>query len=199
MDFHRIKQIVQTEHTLRDHEWKGAVVFLCDDVNVYFIKRSESMPTHGGQIAFLGGHKQENESDPWIVAQREFEEETNLKRDVLEFLGYLPIVLTQRLQPIVPVLVRLRSTKEEFFQVVRSNGEWDDILAYPWSSLTQEESWEYAWRFGYSKSPVMFHPLPKGSFHPLVDKSKTHLLWGATASIVWDFLRLYYGTGTGSY
>ena len=192
MNFHRIKQIVQTEHTLQDHEWKGAVVFLCNDDYVFFIKRSDKMPTHGGQVAFVGGHKQIAENDPWVVAQREFEEETSIHRSDIEFLGYLPMVMTARLQPIVPVMSRLKISTEEFFERVHSNGEWVDVMAYSWSELMQEERWEFAWRIGYSKSPVMFHTIRQGSFKSLTQDYHTHLLWGATASMVWDFLRLYY-------
>lgn len=192
MDFHRIKSRVQTEHTLANHEWEGAVVFLCNDTHVFFIKRSEKMPTHSGQIAFVGGHKKSNETDPWTVAQREFEEETGLSRDVIEFQGYLPIVLTARLQPIVPVISKLLISTEEFIQDVESNGEWDDCLAYPWTELMKEEIWEYGWRNGYSRFPVLFHPIRNGRFIPKTSNYHAHLLWGATAWMMWDFLRLYY-------
>ena len=192
MDFHHIKNIVQTQHTLHENEWKGAVLFLCNDEYVYFIKRSEKMPTHGGQLAFVGGHKKPSENDPWESAQREFEEETGLERVNIEFLGYLPVVMTARMQPIVPVLSKLLITSDEFFEKVKSNGEWDDMIAYPWSRLIKEESWEFAWRNGYSRGPVMFHPIQKGTFRHLNNGLETHLLWGATASMVWDFLRLYY-------
>lgn len=192
MDFYRIKQIVQTEHTLQDNEWKGAVVFLCNEENVFFIRRSEDMPTHGGQIAFVGGHKKDGENDPWIVAQREFEEETGFIREHIEFLGYLPAVMTARLQPIVPVIAKLNLSTEEFMLGVTSNGEWDDCVAYPWSELKKEESWQFAWRNGFAKFPVLFHPLKRGTFIPKTHDFHTHLLWGATASMVWDFLRLYY-------
>ncbi len=87
------------------------------------------MPTHSGQIAFVGGHKKSDENDPWTVAEREFEEETGLSRDIIEFQGYLPIVLTARLQPIVPVISKLLISTEEFIRDVESNGEWDDCLA----------------------------------------------------------------------
>ncbi|MFP5386861.1 MAG: NUDIX hydrolase [Bacteriovoracia bacterium] len=192
MDFHRIKKIVQTEHTLHENEWKGAVVFLCNEENVFFIRRSEDMPTHGGQIAFVGGHKKDGEKDPWIVAQREFEEETGFESEKIEFLGYLPAVMTARLQPIVPVIAKLNLSTEEFMLGVTSNGEWDDCVAYPWSELTREDSWQFAWRSGFAKFPVLFHPMKRGTFIPKTNDFHTHLLWGATASMVWDFLRLYY-------
>lgn len=150
------------------------------------------MPTHGGQMGFIGGHKTSVENDPWITAQREFEEETSLSRTSIEFVGYLPVVMTARLQPIVPVMAKLLITTEELFQKIRSNGEWDDVVAYPWFELMKEDNWEFAWRNGYTKSPMMFHPLQRTTFMSQTSNFETHLLWGATASMVWDFLRLYY-------
>ena len=192
-----MKQVVQTQHTLHAHEWKGAVLFLCNSEFVFFIKRSEGMPTHGGQMAFVGGHRKEDETDPWAVAQREFEEETGLRSHVIELVGYLPVVMTARLQPIVPVVGKLHISINEFFKQVESNGEWDDIIAYPWKELMIEENWEVAWRNGYTKLPVLFHPVRRGTFIPKTQDFHTHLLWGATASMVWNFLRLYYKIGPG--
>jgi 8-oxo-dGTP pyrophosphatase MutT (NUDIX family) len=192
MDFHRIKECLQTEHTLLAHEWKGAVLFLCNEKDVFLIKRSDKMPTHGGQVAFVGGHKHKDENNPWEVAQREFEEETSLSRMGLEFLGYLPAVMTARLQPIIPVMVKLKMSSEEFLSTAVSNGEWNDILSYPWSELSIEKNWEFAWRNGYTKSPVMFHTIRAGNFSSPHGNAHPRLLWGATASMIWDFLRLYF-------
>jgi 8-oxo-dGTP pyrophosphatase MutT (NUDIX family) len=150
------------------------------------------MPTHGGQVAFVGGHKTASEIDPWEVAQREFEEETAHSRSCLEFLGYLPLVMTGSAQPIVPVMAKLNLPLELFLQEIKSNGEWDDVIAYPWRELTQEKNWEFAWRHGYAKSPVMFHAIRGGSYFHLLNNSSFHLLWGATAQMIWNFLRLYF-------
>jgi 8-oxo-dGTP pyrophosphatase MutT (NUDIX family) len=191
MDFHRIKKFL-SHHTLPDDEWKGAVLFLINEDHVFLIKRSEEMPTHGGQIAFVGGHKKIGESTPWEVAQREFEEETQHTREIIEFLGYLPVVMTARMQPIVPVVGKLNISTAQFLNEIKSNGEWDDVLAYPWAELMKEEAWEYAWRHGHSSSAVMFHPIRIGSYLPLDQNGKPHLLWGATAHMIWCFLRLYF-------
>jgi len=151
------------------------------------------MPTHGGQIAFVGGHKQQGEINPWDVAQREFEEETNLSRSCIEYLGCLPVVMTARNQPIVPVMARLSISTSEFLTSVKSNGEWDDIIAYPWINLSIEKNWEYAWRHGQgTQSAVMFHPVMTGSYIHLESNEKPHLLWGATANMIWTLLRLYF-------
>lgn len=181
------------------HEWKGAVVFLCDENNVYLIKRSEKMPTHGGQIAFVGGHKKPDELDPWTVAQREYEEETSLSRNDLEFLGYLPVVMTARLQPIIPVMAKVKMAPEAFIEQAISNGEWDEIIAYPWKYLMEESNWEYAWRHGYTKSPVMFHTIKAHTFISNRSSLHPHLLWGATASMIWELLRLYFKPLPGTY
>jgi 8-oxo-dGTP pyrophosphatase MutT (NUDIX family) len=182
MDLHRIKNLLQNEHTLPADKWKGAVVFLCTDEKVIFIKRSEFMPTHSGQVAFIGGHKLPHEHDPWIAAQREFSEETNLESTLIEFMGYLPVIMTSRLQAIVQVIAKLKVPVEEFLQRVKSNGEWDAIIAYDWEELCREKDWQYAWRNGYTRSPMLFKTLRPSSL----------LLWGATAAIVWDVLRRYF-------
>lgn len=182
MDLHRIKGLLQKEHTLSPDKWKGAVVFLCDENNVVFIKRSESMPTHSGQVAFVGGHKHSHESDPWISAQREFTEETGLQSTTIEFMGYLPVIMTSRLQAIVPVMAKIAIPMDEFVKRAKSNGEWDEMIIFPWEELCREKDWHYAWRNGYTRSPVLFRPM----------RPTSHLLWGATASIVWDLLRRYY-------
>jgi 8-oxo-dGTP pyrophosphatase MutT (NUDIX family) len=192
MDLHRIKKVLSQEHTLTESEWKGAVLFLCNKDSLFLIKRSEKMPTHGGQIAFVGGHKKPEETDPWIVAQREFEEETQHSKNILTFLGYLPLVLTARLQPIIPVVAEMEMTTEEFLRDVKSNGEWDHIIAYSWKEISKEENWEFAWRNGYSKSAVMFHPIRPGTYISAESNAASYLLWGATASMIWSFLNLYF-------
>ncbi len=152
------------------------------------------MPTHGGQIAFVGGHKNNHETNPWEVAAREFEEETEHTQENIEFIGYLPAVMTARLLPIIPVVARLKISTDQFMQEVKSNGEWDHILAYPWAELIQEKKWEFAWRNGYTRGPIMFYPIHSGSYLPHDNNQRDHLLWGATAAMIWDFLRLYFKT-----
>jgi 8-oxo-dGTP pyrophosphatase MutT (NUDIX family) len=192
MDFHRIKNVLQCEHTLPGHEWKGAVLFLCNKEYVFLIKRAEHMPTHGGQIAFVGGHKKIHEVNPWIVAQREYEEETSLPAQKLNFLGFLPVVMTARLQPIIPVVAELTMLTEDFVAQAKSNGEWVDIIAYPWGELVEEGRWDFGWRKGYTNLPVMFHTIRSGAYLSPSGNERPQLLWGATASMIWDFLRLYF-------
>ena len=146
-------------------------------------------------MAFVGGHKKHDERTPWEVAQREYEEETSHPKAIIEFMGYLPVVMTARLQPIIPVLAQLHFDTDDFLFSAKSNGEWDDIIAYPWKELMHENHWEYAWRTGYSKSPIMFHTLRSKTYKAQGGNLHPHLLWGATAGMIWDFLRLYFNAG----
>jgi 8-oxo-dGTP pyrophosphatase MutT (NUDIX family) len=191
MDLHRIKNRLKQEHTLQGDEWKGAVLFLCDEKFVYLIRRSEEMPTHGGQMAFVGGHKKLDELDAWETVQREFEEETSHSRTIIEFLGFLPVVWTARFQPIVPVVAKLLIPAQDFLYSAKSNGEWVDIMSHPWEKLKDELSWNFAWRVGHSKSAVMFHTLKTRSYQSPHGNERAHLLWGATAGMIWELLRIY--------
>jgi 8-oxo-dGTP pyrophosphatase MutT (NUDIX family) len=191
MDYHRIKKVLH-QHTPASLEWKGAVLFLCNEEHVFLIKRSEHMPTHAGQIAFVGGHKQPHELSPWDVAQREFEEETSVMRNYLVYLGHLPVVHTSHRQEIVPVVAKLLLSSNSFLKQVKSNGEWDQMLAYPWSELIKEDKWNFAWRHGTDQSAVMFHSIKSGSYLSHQENQRPHLLWGATALMIWNFLRLYF-------
>ncbi len=150
------------------------------------------MPTHRGQVAFVGGHKQSGENDPWGVVTREFIEETQHSSSIIEFMGYLPVVMTARFQPIVPVVAKLKISGDEFLSSSQSNGEWSEIFSYPWHRLTQEHLWEFAWRNGYTRSPVMFHAIGAGTFASPKGEAQAMLLWGATASMIWQFLHLYH-------
>lgn len=150
------------------------------------------MPTHSGQIAFVGGHRHAHETSPWNVACREFQEETGYSPDQLEFMGYLPVVLTARMQPIVPVVAKLKLSALDYLASIKSNGEWDVAFAYKWSDLMSEDKWEYAWRNSSQKSPVLFHHISSGQYLSSGPNQDSYLLWGATASMIWSFLRLYF-------
>lgn len=177
---------------MNSHEWKGAVLFLVNETHIFLIKRSDSMPTHSGQLAFVGGHKRENETDPWIVAQREFKEETGLDSEYLEFLGYLPAVHTARMLPIVPVMAKLTIPTMQYLKTMQSNGEWDLALAYPWDKMANEQAWEFAWRNGTNRAPILFHEISANSYESVQGNSSPQLLWGATAGMIWSFLKLYF-------
>jgi len=96
--------------------WKGAVVCLIIDNHFILIRRSDLMPTHGGQVAMIGGKREKGEDDPWQVAEREFLEETNFKITNAHFFGFLPPVYTARKFMIIPVLAKVPIGLDDFLK-----------------------------------------------------------------------------------
>ncbi len=60
-----------------------------DKLKIVFIRRSEYVGIHSGQIAFPGGRYEESDRDLKTTALREVEEEIGLKGDTIEILGHL--------------------------------------------------------------------------------------------------------------
>lgn len=151
------------------------------------------MPTHAGQMGFFAGHKKPEETHPYQTVCREFQEESGMDPAVMTCEGLLPPIFTQRGQAIVPVVARLSLPMESFLEQARSNGEWTDLLAVPWSWLTDEANWDWGWRRGSSNQKILMAALsPRSYLHQRGAQEETFLLWGATARMVWDYLALYY-------
>ena len=168
-------------------QWSGAVNFLFLDESIVLIKRSDSMPSHSGQIGFFGGHKKTDEQEPIQVAMREFEEESGLSRDLVVYEGILQPVMTARQQIIFPVLGRLQLSEQEFFTRVVSNGEWDNVILLSAASIQREELWSYGRMQNY---PIYFFPLlPEFSRYWRSDNQNPYTLWGATAKMIWNFFK----------
>ena len=78
--------------------------------SLLYIRRTEEVETHKGQIAFPGGHTEPEELDhPELTALRETEEEVGISRDHVKLYGRLPALFTPTgylIQPFVGVLNR---------------------------------------------------------------------------------------------
>jgi 8-oxo-dGTP pyrophosphatase MutT (NUDIX family) len=173
--------------------WSGASVLLRTDTHLILIKRSLTMPTHAGQMAFFGGHRKLTEIHPFEVAQREYTEESGLSADTIRCLGLLKPVNTARLQPIVPVVADLLIPLDEFMSTAVSNGEWSDLMAVPWSEINHPDRWSWGLFNGHKPHNVFMTPITAGRYlDQRNNNSVTHILWGAIARMVWDYLALYY-------
>ena len=58
-------------------------------LKIVFIRRSEYVGIHSGQIAFPGGRYEESDEDLQTTALREVEEEIGVKAGAVEILGHL--------------------------------------------------------------------------------------------------------------
>ena len=173
--------------------WSGASVLLRTDEHLILIKRSLSMPTHPGQMAFIGGHKKSGELHPYEVALREFEEESSHSREVIECVGMLKPVFTARGQPIVPVVANLKLDARSFLEGAKSNGEWDHMIALPWEKINRPEFWNFAEVRSHSTYQILMTTIAARSYlHHANQNDADFVLWGATARMLWTYLALYY-------
>ncbi len=173
--------------------WDGAVCFLVIENHLVLIKRSETMPSHKGQIGFMGGHKSNMEYDPTFTAIREFEEESLLSSVDLEVLGIIDPVKTSRNQVIIPVVCKLNKTIDDFMSSVKSNGEWDNLILAPLKSIMDANNWSHgSVQLSNHNYSVNFYPLLRSNCKYYTEEDQDLVLWGATAKMTLNFFQKYY-------
>jgi 8-oxo-dGTP pyrophosphatase MutT (NUDIX family) len=178
------------------NKWKGATMLVKVEDGLFLIQRSASMPTHAGQIACVGGGRHGGEEDPVVTGKREFCEETGFGSDDLKVLGLLPPVFTASSSIIIPIVGEYSGTWNDFAHKVKPNEEWDLGFWVGFTEFEKEELWRYGKRVGReTTSFLLFFDLQNaekklcGTFK---DGNKLPTLWGATARMVWNYLRLVY-------
>lgn len=171
----------------------GVVVFLFVRDKLLLIKRSESMATHKGEIAFIGGYKKSTESFKG-AAMREFIEETSYQMQSYEFLGFLNPVYTLKTTLILPCLYYCFDDEQDFLTSIRSNGEWSDALLIDFKELMMHKYWVKAKIISNMQNSFMhFRPILKGTYLSSTEQSSNnYMLWGATARIIRSFYKNYF-------
>ncbi|MBT3983576.1 MAG: NUDIX domain-containing protein [Bacteriovoracaceae bacterium] len=185
--FSELKTVVSVED-----DWGGAVLCCIVEDSLLYIKRTESMPTHKGQVAFMGGHKQESEC-PTQTVLRELEEEGGIASEHIQIHGYLPALFTARKQLIIPVVGELSLTISELKKTIASNGEWDICFAVKIEALSDIEKWSYAQKWGaISDEAILFRGLGIHEVELMRNYGElvhNFVLWGATAHFTNSFLK----------
>ena len=143
-----------------------------------FTRRTESVEHHRGQVSFPGGMAEASDPDLAATALREAEEEIGLRPNDVELIGQMPPLLTTTgfwVTPIVGCIcwpTPLRLNEHEVAHLFGIPLVW---LADP---------------VNHSRSKVELpghsQPVEVLTFSPFSGE----VVWGATARIVVDFLRL---------
>lgn len=173
-----------------ESNWSGAVVMLLSNERVIFIQRSETMPTHKGEVGFMGGHKQKGETCPKVTALREYAEESGFGQETISVLGLLRPVVTSKHRVIIPVVARLNLSLKTFLKGVKSNGEWSNLIVVDLNQLGLQQAWSKGYYCLEKDFPVYFACLHKSFSQYLYPTNKSSILWGASAKMVLDFLNL---------
>jgi 8-oxo-dGTP pyrophosphatase MutT (NUDIX family) len=78
-----------------------------ESFEVLFIRRTDELPTHPGQIAFPGGSRESRDRDAWDAAKREAEEEVGLRGEDCELIGPLDRLITFTGFDVSPFVARI--------------------------------------------------------------------------------------------
>jgi 8-oxo-dGTP pyrophosphatase MutT (NUDIX family) len=160
---------------------KAAVLIplLChgDRWHILFIRRTETVQDHKGQVSFPGGAYEPEDADMQATALRETWEEIGIPPAEVNLLGTLPVFNTISSFAITPVVGQIPwpyPLKPEPAEVSR-------VFTIPIEWLAGPAHW--------SEKPYV---RPNGRQEKVIffDHYDGELLWGITARITLDFLKL---------
>jgi 8-oxo-dGTP pyrophosphatase MutT (NUDIX family) len=150
------------------------LVWQDEEWHLLYTRRTDTVESHKGQVSFPGGAADEGETTPEQTALREAEEEIGLDPGDVRVLGRLTNLITItcfRVTPVIGVVrwpVVFRVGEHEVARIFTIPLEW---LANP------ANRWEFT-RPGTTRSLIAYHPYDG------------ELLWGATARMTVDFLKV---------
>jgi 8-oxo-dGTP pyrophosphatase MutT (NUDIX family) len=140
-------------------------------LQVLLTLRSETMPSHKGQISFPGGRRQDSDASAAAAAKREAEEEAGIPPAAVEVIGYLddyPTISQYMITPVVGVV-------EDLAEVKPCAREVAEIFEVPLAFLLEPKSFERK-VFSRDGFNVPFFEVNYGSWR----------IWGATAGMLWN-------------
>jgi 8-oxo-dGTP pyrophosphatase MutT (NUDIX family) len=150
------------------------LIWDANEWHLLFTRRTEKVESHKGQVSFPGGGCDEGETTPEETALREVEEELGINAAQVVVLGRLTNMITIssfRVTPVVGVL--------KWPTVLRvGQDEVDRVFTIPLNWLADSRNrWEFTMP-GRKRFLIAYHPYDG------------ELLWGATARMTVDFLKV---------
>ncbi len=152
-----------------------------DELHLLLLERSAALRRHPGQIAFPGGAREESDRGPVDTALRETTEETGISGDAVEVLGILPEVHAFSSDFVLFPVVGFIPYDVFSEGITPDPAEVQRVLDVPFRSLGNSPKWETFNR----KGKVLKYPV-----FPLDDDV---IIWGATAWILWNLIRIIDG------
>lgn len=146
--------------------------------SLLFIRRTDNLEEHSGQVAFPGGHMDPSDSSPADTCIRETKEEIGVHPDDILLVGRLPSFLTVtnfHITPFVGLIPYPYPFKADPHEVSR-------IFTIPLHWLADSNNYDYQTRT---------LPPPVGEVRTIYYRTYNgELLWGATAQMVHHLLSI---------
>ncbi|MGZ0230242.1 MAG: NUDIX hydrolase [Acidimicrobiales bacterium] len=147
-----------------------------DECFLILTRRAANMRSHRHQVSFPGGRIDVDDVDHWDAALREANEEIALDRSLATRVGSLDRFTTVGSDSLIHPEVGVLSGRP---QLVASPAEVEHILHVPLAQLLDPSVYrEEIWPVGGDEREIYFFELPGDT------------VWGATASMLRQFLRL---------
>lgn len=140
-----------------------------DGPTVLMTVRPETMRSHGGQVSFPGGRREESDSSAAAAALREAHEEVGIPPSAVEVIGYLddyPTLTRYLITPVVGVVEDLAEVQAHVHEVA-------EIFEVPLAFLLERANFRQK-KLAGTKLP--YYEVTFGRFR----------IWGATAGMLWD-------------
>jgi len=150
--------------------------------HIVFIRRTETVKTHKGQISFPGGTREINDRTLLDTAIRESTEEIGLLPEDIEILGELDDEVTTTSNYIVTPFVAMIPWPYSF---VINKGEVDEVIKVPVAALLEKDCLKPDTEF-----------LDGKEFESHAYHYQGKVIWGATARILNKFLDILGQTTT---
>ncbi|MCW5893506.1 MAG: CoA pyrophosphatase [bacterium] len=143
-------------------------------LHLLYTRRSTSLPTHQGQVAFPGGRRHLDDPDLATTALREAHEEIGLRPADVELLGALDDIETMGSRFVITPYVGIAPHP---YAWQPSPHEVDTIFTVPLAALTAPDAErEETWDFEGQRVPIRSFPF------------EGQVIWGATHRITRNLL-----------
>ncbi len=140
-----------------------------DELTLLLTQRTETLPTHAGQISFPGGKLEPDDPDAVAAALREAEEEIGLERRFVEPIGFLDGYRTGTGFNVVPVVAIVQPG----FTTRLDGREVADVFEVPLRFLMDEANHQKHAR-PWQGRERHYYAMPYGDRY----------IWGATAGMI---------------
>jgi 8-oxo-dGTP pyrophosphatase MutT (NUDIX family) len=149
--------------------------------NILYIRRTNNLPEHSGQVAFPGGRVSSQDTGPETTALREAYEEIGLKPSDAQILGRLQDFLTITNYRVTPIVAKIPWP----YPLLPSADEVSNIFHIPFSWLRNPANRKVKTR----DLPPPFPPINVVYFKPY----QGEILWGASARFTLALFDLLFG------